>query len=93
MAELAGIVAPSGRSASPPPRPSSPPAASKPEKAASPPPERSSGLPLADALALVIEAAGRLWTPEGTKALAYLHGRGLTDETIKRRPPRGGRPA
>ena len=46
------------------------------------PPERSSGLPLADALALVTEAAGRLWSPEG-KALAYLHGRGLTDETIQ----------
>jgi len=52
-------------------------------KAASPPPERSSGLPLADALALVTEAAARLWKPEGTEALAYLHKRGLTDETIK----------
>ena len=29
------------------------------------------------------EAAGRLWTPEGTEALAYLHDRGLTDETIQ----------
>ena len=46
-------------------------------------PERSSGLPLADAPALVTEAATRLWTPEGTEALAYLHGRGLTDETIR----------
>ena len=35
------------------------------------------------ALALVAEAAGRLWTPEGTKALAYLRNRGLNDETIK----------
>ena len=83
VAELAGIVTPSGRSASPPPRPATAPAASKPEKAASPPPERSSGLPLADALALVTEAAGRLWKPEGTEALAYLHERGLTDETIR----------
>ena len=83
VAELAGIVTPSGRSASPPPRPATPPAASKPGKAASPPPERSSGLPLADAMALVTEAAGRLWTPEGTEALAYLHSRGLTDETIR----------
>ena len=83
MAELSGIVTPSGRSASPPPRPATQAAASKPAKAASPPPERSSGLPLADALALVTEAAGRLWTPEGTEALAYLHDRGLTDETIR----------
>ena len=83
VAELSGIVTPSGRSASPTPRPATPPAASKPAKAASPPPERSSGLPLADALALVTEAAGRLWTPEGTEALAYLHNRGLTDETIR----------
>ncbi len=29
------------------------------------------------------EAAGRLWKPEGTEALAYLQGRGLTDETIR----------
>lgn len=29
------------------------------------------------------EAAGRLWTHEGTEALVYLHNRGLTDETIK----------
>ena len=43
----------------------------------------SSGLPLADALALVDAAAERLWMPEGSAALAYLHGRGLTDETIK----------
>jgi hypothetical protein len=38
---------------------------------------------LADALALVTEGAGRLWTPEGVKALAYLHGRGLSNETIR----------
>jgi hypothetical protein len=39
-------------------------------------------LPAADALALVTEAARRLWEPEGTEALAYLRGRGLKDETI-----------
>jgi len=27
------------------------------------------------ALALLTEAATRLWTPEGTETLAYLHGR------------------
>jgi hypothetical protein len=45
-----------------------------------PPPP--SVLPEADALALVDAAAARLWTPEGADALAYLHGRGLTDTTI-----------
>lgn len=35
------------------------------------------------AAALVGAAADRLWTPEGADALAYLHGRGLTDETIR----------
>ena len=83
MAELSGIVTGSGRSANPPPRPATPAAASKPAKAASRPPERSSGLPLADALSLVTEAADRLWKPEGTEALADLHRRGLTDETIQ----------
>jgi hypothetical protein len=33
-------------------------------------------------LALVEAAAARLWTPEGEKVLAYLHGRGLADATI-----------
>ncbi len=81
VAELSGIVASSGGS----PRPRSPArlSASKPAKAASPPPERSSGLPPCEASELVTEAAGRLWTPEGTEALAYLHTRGLTDETIR----------
>jgi DNA primase len=41
------------------------------------------GLSSADALALVTEAAGRLWTSEGARALEYLRGRGLTDETIR----------
>jgi len=82
VAELSGIVTGSGRSANPPPRPATP-IAIKPEKAANPPPEPSSGLPLADALSLVTEAADRLWKPEGTEALAYLHNRGLTNETIR----------
>ena len=85
-ADLSGIAAPGG-SPRPDPRPRPPPAstagASKAAKQTNPPPERSSGLPLADALALVTEAFERLWTPEGTEALAYLHGRGLKDETIK----------
>ena len=29
------------------------------------------------------EAAARLWTPAGSRALAWLHGRGLTDATIQ----------
>jgi hypothetical protein len=40
-------------------------------------------LPLADATALVFDAENRLWTPEGADALAYLLGRGLTDETMR----------
>ena len=38
------------------------------------PPKKPSGLPLADALKLVEDAAGRLWTPEGDAALDYPHG-------------------
>jgi DNA primase len=51
-----------------------------------PPADRTadpSGMHEADALALVEAAAARLWTPEGEDALAYLHGRGLDDETIR----------
>src|SRR5271157_6165944 len=76
-AELSGIATASGKSPRPTQRPRPP------APAASPPLERSSGLPLADALTLVTEAADRLWKPEGTEALDYLHGRCLTDETIK----------
>jgi hypothetical protein len=79
VAELSGVVVPLGRSAGPPLRE---PAAVC-SKAPDPPPERSRGLSPADATALVTEAAQRLWSPEGTEALAYLHGRGLTDETIR----------
>ena len=81
VAELSGIVPPSG--ASPRPRPPASPTASKPEKPPARPPEGPSGLPLDEASTLVTEAAGRLWTPKGTEAVAYLHNRGLTDETIK----------
>jgi hypothetical protein len=52
-------------------------------KAAERPKAGPSGLPPADALLLVEEAAERLWTRQGEKALSYLHGRGLTDETIR----------
>jgi hypothetical protein len=85
VSELAGIIAPSGMTTRPCSR--SPAmattTASKPAKSVSPPPEQSSGLPMDEASSLVREAATRLWTPEGTEALAYLHGRGLTDGTIK----------
>jgi hypothetical protein len=37
----------------------------------------------ADALALVADAAARLWTRAGAPALEYLHGRGLTADTIR----------
>ncbi len=74
---LAGKAAPSGK----PPAPRPP--AAGPAKAAGRPHEMPSGLPLADALTLVDEAAARLWTPEGANALSYLRNRGLTDATIK----------
>ena len=38
---------------------------------------------MADALSLVSDASERLWTPEGTSALTYLRGRGLTEATIR----------
>jgi DNA primase len=61
-----------------------PPTAS-PTKAPERPPETPSGLPPADALALVQDAEQRLWAPtgEGADALAYLKDRGLTEATIK----------
>ncbi len=43
----------------------------------------SSGLPLADASALVMESENRLWTPEGAAALANLRSRCLTEATIR----------
>jgi hypothetical protein len=68
---LTGGPAPSGNAGTPRPRP---PVDDRP---------RPSGMSEADTLALVDAAAARLWTPEGADALAYLHGRGLTDETIR----------
>ena len=79
VADLSGIVVPSVGS----PRPPASPTTGKPAEAPGPPPERSSGLPLPDALALVTEATERLWKPEGAEALAYLHGRGLHPDTIR----------
>lgn len=79
-AELSGIMAPSAMERRAPLRPEAVPAAAK---AARPLPGRSSGLPPDEASTLVTEAAGRLWTPEGTQALAYLRGRRLSDETIR----------
>jgi len=87
IAELSEVVVPSEVRGRKPPPPYiqrvSDLAVSKPEKPASPPPEEPSGLALDEASTLVNEAAGRLWTPEGNEALAYLRGRCLTDETIK----------
>ena len=70
----AGPVRPSMRSDPP---------AGPPVRAAGSPPDVPKGLLPADALALVDEAAKRLWTPEGRAALAYLRGRGLTEATIQ----------
>lgn len=82
LAEQAGVVPTSSRRPAPSMGPM-PTTAGKPSKAPDNPPDLPSGLPLADALSLVTEAAGRLWTPEGVDALAYLKGRGLTEATIK----------
>lgn len=79
VAYLAGNPVPSGMPTIR-PRPA---AISQPAKAPECPAKQASGLPLADALALVESAAGRLWTPEGMNALEYLRGRGLTETTIR----------
>jgi DNA primase len=68
-----------GSSPTRPPMPRPRPPAKPPADAKVEPEEMSE----ADALALVEAAAGRLWTPEGSDALAYLTGRGLTPETIR----------
>lgn len=60
-----------------------PPARPEPAKAPGKPVARPSGLPADEASALVGEAAERLWTRQGNRALSYLHGRGLDDETIR----------
>jgi hypothetical protein len=43
----------------------------------------SMGMTGAEGLALVAEAEQKLWGPDGKEALAYLHGRGLSDKTIR----------
>jgi hypothetical protein len=85
VAELAGIVTPAvaRQSGTKPQTPRVPGSVQTTSKPAGPPPERSSGLPPADALALVVEAEARLWTPEEAAAREYLHGRGLDDKTIR----------
>jgi DNA primase len=83
VTELAGIAIPSRQSGPEPSRPSPPTTTNKPALAPDRPPEPPSGLPPAEALALVTSARERLWTPEGTKGLIYLRGRGLSNETIK----------
>src|SRR5262249_34855518 len=80
VAELAGVVVPSGRSF--PLRRGSRPPATIATKAPSKPPERSSGLPLTEAVALVEQAARRLHEGNEPTVLSYLRGRGLTEETI-----------
>jgi hypothetical protein len=55
-----------------------------PRTEAAPPPDRPKGMPEADALALVREAAARLWSLDGSDALAHLTGRRLlSPETIR----------
>jgi DNA primase len=73
VAYLAGKPAPSMK-----PRPR--PAVSQPRQA---PVEQPSGIPAADALAMVLAAEQELWSRGGATALAYLRGRGLEDRTIK----------
>ncbi len=77
LAYLTGVPTPSGITRarpSPKPRPKPKP----PETPAGP-----SGMPLAAALALVMESEARLWTPEGSEALADLIGpRALHGATI-----------
>lgn len=79
LADLSGVIPPSRGTAV---RSSPAPVAAKPPAK---PPEQPSGLPLDEASPLVSEASERLWSSEGRDALAYLHDRGLTDETIRAR--------
>lgn len=74
---------PSKPPAADPARPSMPPAGPS-VRAAERPPDGPNGLPSVDALALVEDASERIWKPEGRAALAYLEGRGLTPDTIRR---------
>ena len=77
---LAGGPAPVGKTR-PGPRPPAPARDDRPVR----PPAEPTGLPEADALALVEDATARLWTPEGADALSYLTGpdRCLSPETIR----------
>jgi hypothetical protein len=85
VAELAEIVAPSRNPirSRPPARADAAPPPTPPDRAAERPPGGPTGLPEADARALVDEATVRRWTPEGRAAMEYLGGRGLAPETIK----------
>jgi DNA primase len=76
-AYLTGGRVPSGNMAR---RPAPPKPTAKRESSPPPGPE---GMPTDEVLALVAESAERLWTPEGSAALASLHRRGLKDETIR----------
>ena len=79
LAEQSSILpAPRGMSKTGPKNP-----AVAPRKAVKKPTRESSGLALSDALNLVTEAEERLWKPEGSGALVYLKGRGLTEKTIR----------
>ena len=91
LAELAGVIAPSPDTL---PKPKTPPRGSSwspdslpsdSENLSPTPPQgvEVSGLPRDEAIALVTESIPRLWGRGGEFALAYLHGRGLTDETMK----------
>ncbi|MGP0062544.1 MAG: CHC2 zinc finger domain-containing protein [Isosphaeraceae bacterium] len=71
---LASRVA--GGISSPPRRPT--PAAAPPRPRASP-----TGLPIAEAMAMVEASRERLWSPEGHEPLRWLRLRGLTDATIR----------
>ena len=84
IADLTGGPAPRGRSA---PRKGPGRPATRPEPVGSTRrPPGPSGLPEADALALVEQSEARLWSPAGAEALAYLTGpaRGLAPATIRR---------
>jgi DNA primase len=77
LADLSGVISPSkGTSVR---APVVPVASKSPQR----PPEQPTGLPLDKASTLAEESAGFLWGPGGKNARAYLHGRGLTDQTIR----------
>ena len=74
LADLVGVI-PSSREG--PSRPAPP------IKTPTRPPGGPSGLPLVKATSLVADAAERLWGPGRGNALAYVHGRGLSDDTVR----------